>query len=588
MNSSHEHVEKGAHKAPPKWKALGSNLRKHHIHTSIVAVGAFGITYVLTEINWEHRELARIIVSLAVTVTAEIFLDTYLRLRDRSETIQRDAEELLRSRGKCDTLNMENQLLETALQRFGQYFSLDRRSDMLSVLGGDDNGLSRTLYNRHFKQQQHFNLLLTGHRTIATYKDQHEYADILASSANKRLWTTCVDLPADFQERNYSYMASLTCVSARLQSEHKAAPPSKCRIFIGGWRDLFDDARERYDKWIDLYKWHLRWGIGENVVTVRFLPVGNNHDYHRLFLNGGMSREDIIHDFMVVDNRLVYGRNIETFAIENFHLYLIDRDDVVQKYDQLYRQLWAQSIDVYKLIDRLLAEQGESKELLGLKEQCHKADSKLHIMSDYGNIFTSTERKGISFFNRVCDEITKGGKVCFAVDRAAKKERSLWESWTEFPYRVFRDASVAAAQSPETYEFYRLFVLEEKIPTGDREKVSKFIESFVTNKIRVGFILREDTGMDEIEQRYDTDFIVVGYQDKNAGDQQSTALGFELQDEDFKAAELSIESNLIAKGRLAQHHQLFSELWNNPKTTVVLEDRNDNIKDAVDKLLAEG
>lgn len=577
---------KRAHEA---WDAFLSGLYKHLRYTVIVAVFAFVITFGFTEADWEHMlHWVRVLISLGVTVIAEIFFAMFLSLRDRAEAHKNDEDELRRFTVESEQLRTDNEKIETALQHFGKYFGLDKRDKMLAILSGssDPDNLFQALDKRHFNQQQCFLSLLSSASTTATYKDQHEYADILASSAQERLWTTCVDCPSDFQVRNYDYMASLANVPARLHRGPDNDPPSTCRIFVGQPEDLFDDARQNYDKWIDLYKWHLKWGQNANDKVVRFLPI-NNNDYHELFHSPAIEVDaaDIIHDFMIVDNRLVYGREIAV-GREVIHLHLIKREVVVQKYDRLYKRLWARSKTVHQMIESFLGKHGDSQDLLDLKAQCYKAESKLHITSDYGDAFTEADYEGIPFFNRVCELIGKSGKLCFAVDRAAKKEGALWDSWDESPYKEFREASMAAAHLRNT-EFNRVFVLEKKFPRSDREKVWAFIKRFVANKIRVGFILREDMELGEIAERYDTDFIVVGYEEDPVNGQQLTALGFELQDDDFKAAELSIESNLIAKQRLAEHYSVFSKLWSSPKIVTVYEARDGEINAAVERLLEE-
>ena len=156
-------------------------------------------------------------------------------------------------------------------------------------------------------------------------------------------------------------------------------------------------------------------------------------------------------------------------------------DEIVKQYEEFYKHLWKISDDIHEMVNRLVLEinNPNATKLMDFEKQCLKAESKLDLDKDYGNIFGLTDRDGYSFFKKVCSRISEGGEYCFALDRAATKKGSLWTgSWDDPPYQDFKKASIEAAKIAGT-TFRRLFVLESKASQGDRDKVVQFIESIV-------------------------------------------------------------------------------------------------------------
>jgi hypothetical protein len=245
--------------------------------------------------------------------------------------------------------------------------------------------------------------------------------------------------------------------------------------------------------------------------------------------------------------------------------------------------LWKQAVTVHKLIARI--EVGKSTRELGeLRKQCEALQSRLYIEKDYEAMFPADKRTGQEFFNMVCNWIRKGDGLCFAVDRADKKEESSWvEVWKRPPYLEFKDASIEAARQPGT-TFRRLFILEAKAPPADRERITEFVEELVKNQMEIGFLLRDHINLGELTERYETDFIVVGYKDATA-DGYKNALGFELRNEEFVVRELSWKRNLTAKQRLNSKYILFDQLWK--QAVIIPHAKQETIGYAINQIIEE-
>lgn len=200
---------------------------------------------------------------------------------------------------------------------------------------------------------------------------------------------------------------------------------------------------------------------------------------------------------------------------------------------------------------------GADEKLAEFRDQCEKRDSKLAVETDYERSFREDQRDGSEFFGRVCQLIENSRGFCFAVDRADLKGVDLVRSWREDVYRTFKEATKVAAARGVRVE--RLFVIQEPLQYQVHE-IREFLDDFIATGMTVGIIYASQLQFGPLKDRFDTDFIVTNVTDASLRNFEG-AVGFELQDKEFRVALLSWEVNLIAKSRMPVHHEIFGRLW---------------------------
>ena len=204
-----------------------------------------------------------------------------------------------------------------------------------------------------------------------------------------------------------------------------------------------------------------------------------------------------------------------------------------------------------------------------------KISSKLNVEADYKDLFLENQQRGKRFFRRVCEIIRDSVGDCVAVDRADKKTGGLVSAWSKSEgYREFKDASIAAAK--QGIDFKRLFIMESKVPLSEWPQVKILCQEFLEAGVNIGFLFRDDANLQDIEDEYDSDFIIVGITDTSFINTQSV-VGFEIRAEGFHPDSLEMNRNLIAKDQLKNGYDLFNTLWNSPKVIIP--------KDSLDKEL---
>jgi hypothetical protein len=317
--------------------------------------------------------------------------------------------------------------------------------------------------------------------------------------------------------------------------------------------------------------------------AIRFLTISHDQ-YLTFFHRANIDPSQIIEDFMVVDDRFVYGRR-QGFQGQRVELGYLDAPEVLGRYNILYESLWRAGRTIEQVIQSLKAlYPGMNSVLDVFREQCEKRSSKLDIMRDYESEFGEYERRGTSFFDRVCQRIAEGTGFCFAVDRADKKEGSLWKIWQESPYREFREASKTAARTATVFQ--RLFILQNWPKTEEKDLVEGLIRDFTRSNLQLGFLLVSKAGLGDLTEKFDTDFIVVGV-DASCS-RPEAGFGFELQQQKFNVEQLHWVRNLIAKAQLERHTRIFTSLWNKAETIKVTSANASDIAKMAELLIRQG
>jgi len=551
-------------------------------------ISLFGTAGVLSLVG-PSDEWVRWIITFAIPIMCEGFLGVFLFYRSRYVKMGKQRDTF---RGIAHQRNLEAQEAERHVSRSSAelevvktYFGIADLSEIETVLPMVQDASVQQLRQEAWKATESLAKLIQERTVTATYEEQLIFAELFANQARRYFRATCFDKPSEFEGRNFYYLDNLDRLPERLPVSESGGLPSIGRIFIGEARDLVADIESESIRILDLHERHLRWGraIGLDS-TMRFLLIP--HDQYRLFLQkaGIINPLDIIDDFMVVDDRFVYGRR-EGPASPRVQLGYLDDAELVKKYNAVYGTLWRASKTIEQVAMTLRASfPGQERDLKVFLEQCDKRGSKLEVMHDYAELFPEYERRGESFFSRVCDVISGGLGYCFAVDRADKKEGSLWKIWRESPYREFREASKTAAHSAAMFQ--RLFILQKWPKPDERELAGALIREFVCANLQIGFLHVQDADLEELTEKFDTDFIVVGV-DASCKSVR-TGFGFELQQQNFDVEQLHWIKNLIAKVQLPRQAKIFHKLWDKPGTVKVSSSDEEEIATIVELLIEKG
>ncbi len=573
-------------------RSFRREFQKISLESMVVVIVTAGVTYVLLSINWENRQfwlkaLATFTISWLVKMLSGMAISSsekaYVLEQERDSVDAESEEHRIRAKGLEDNLRRESDIIAG----FNQYFG---RINLPELKSQSDNIYLQQIRKEHLDAAETLVNLVEKGRSYSTYRRQLELAAVIAGTATKYFWATSLDPLSDFQRRNYYYLKTLTTMRERLPAVADGALPPVARIFVGRIEDFLEGIRNESEavRVLDLYEWHIQWNKSSSADTaIRFFCYKNARtkvEYRELFRLSEIKNEDIIEDFMIVDESLVYGRRA-IHDEDEVELALIRDRTVVAAYEKLYPALWDDSLTMQKLLTRMedLERPATDAKLEAFRKQCEKRESKAALERDYEKDFAERQREGVEFFERVCVLIEKSQGFCFALDAADRKGINLIKTWSDEPYRRFKEASKKAATNGA--RFQRLFVIQEPL-NCQPEEARAFIEDFVNSaNMTIGFIFASECNLESLTYKFDTDFIVTNVMDptfKNFGD----AFGFELQDKEFDINSLSWKEHLIAKRRMGEHYAVFNKLWeNNPATVKVANSDKASVGKAIDKLL---
>jgi len=391
----------------------------------------------------------------------------------------------------------------------------------------------------------------------STYEEQLRFAEYFVDLAKAKVWATCIDRPSDFESRNHYYLDSFDRLARRLPSmDVDGAPPAIARIFVITAEDLRNEITTHPERLLRLYSRHLVWGQGSRE-TMRFF-LGDAQTLIRTFGDrpAGMP---LIPDFMVVDERFVYGRSHGDPEGAELILGYTDSQQCVAYYKSWYERIWDRCRTLAEALEDLkVAFAASQHELNSFGELCMQVRGGMEVEREYGHLFGEEQRKAMPFYRRVLDLIEQGAPNCIAIDRADLKASARpWKSWKQYPYVEFAEASKRAAKRAI---FQRLFILEEWPEASEINEVGEFLADFAQGGVQVGLLHVRDANLDRITEMFATDFVVVGL--AYGRKVQPSTLGFGLLQERFDPNRLDWKMNLIIKRRIPSLVDIFERLWN--------------------------
>ena len=573
------------------WRSLYEQLRqkfKIAIATAILSFAASAI--VLHFMATGFSVLTRGFASAGVAVLCDVALGVFLlyQVTYQNMTKALASYEGLAHQRTLEALEFEQDLSSAReqLDFLRDYIGVADISEIESVLPTVHDKSIQDLRRESWRATAALSKLIRNGIVAASYEEQLRFAEVFANQSQRYFRATCFDRPSDFEGKNFYYLDDLERLPNRVKEAPGAVTPLIGRIFVvDDARTLAEDIESESIRILDLYERHLRWGRAVSVDSaMRFLVIP--HKQYLAFFNrfGLVDPSEIIEDFMVVDDRFVYGRRQGQHG-PKVELGYLDDSTLLQRYNTLYDGLWRASRSMEQVVRSLKGQfPGLDSDLEEFLVQCAKRRSKLDIIQDYQEVFSQYEWRGVSFFTRVCELLAGGTNYCFAVDRADKKEGSLWRIWQESPYREFRESSKDAARHASVFQ--RLFILQNWPKPEERPMVEALIRDFTFSNLHIGFLHVDNARLSELTDKFDTDFIVVGV-DANCTNVEN-ALGFELQQQKFDVDRLLWTNNLIAKSQLQRHGRIFQTLWNRSGTVKVTSSDPAEVKAKTDFLILEG
>lgn len=473
--------------------------------------------------------------------------------------------------------------LDSIYDAINRWFEFDQLPPTIDLNAPNDAGCCfAALHKEQLRVASIFRALLANNWANATYRDQIELAGVLSTLAVKRFWATSADSVSQFHARNHYYLEVLEDVGRKVPSTISSGIPCLARIFIGRAETFLSEVTgESQGAVLALYDWHLRWlssipcgAVGDEDEPLRFfmenrVSVGTFFDKHNVVGSP-------ITDFMVVDDKLIYGRQGE--ALKQLRLAFSSTQEAIHSYCAVFADLWSESKTIGKMLDELLLLHEKEEELSEFKKQCEKRQSKLHIARQFGPLFRLYDQQhGNGFVRRSCEIIGASKGICFAVDRADHKAGSIL-AWRNDPsYLLFMDASKKAARNASIFQ--RLYIIDTKLK-DDPDELLDFVMESVAANIDVGFCLAEAIGP-ATSVKYDTDFIIVDFGTEDA-------FGFELQDVAFKPEQLEWTKNLIAREWMHNYHNFFSRLWNGRAVTIDKGSKRSEVREKLRDVIAGG
>jgi hypothetical protein len=504
-------------------------------------------------------------------------------LRSHNEGL-RETCTVMNARWEC--AEKERESLDVLYRYLNEWFELDNLPPDLNF--DDPNETAFCLAALHKDQLRVallFRSLLEQHSADARYRDQIELAGVLSTLAAERFWATSADSVSQFHSRNHYYLQVLDEVSKRISPALYGKVPSLARIFIGKRETFLSEVTsEGQSAVLALYEWHLRWlsevpcgAVGDECEPLHFFmendaSVGTYFEKHNVAVYP-------VTDFMVVDDRFIYGRQGEPQQ-GRVKLAFDSAPETVRSYREVFADLWSNSFTIGEMLDDLLLLREKQDEILAFKEQCKKRQSKLHIARRFASLFSlNAERHGNGFVRKTCEIIGSSKGVCFAVDRADHKAGNILDAWkSDASYLMFMDASKKAAEHASMFQ--RLYVIDTKLK-GNPDDILDFVMESVTASIDVGFCSASAIPT-ATSAKYDTDFIITDFGTDNA-------FGFELQDVVFKPEQLEWTKNLIAREWMHNYHNFFWKLWNDSGTvTIDKGSKRHEVREKLRKVLEGG
>jgi hypothetical protein len=592
MTTSRNALELTGQAGKLTWLTLVAQLREKFLVAiltaaiSVLATG--GVLYLL---NPTMSPVIRIVGNVGIPIACEILLGLFLFYRSDYIGMRTQLSSFRRIAHQRDLdateIQQKHEQVTGQITLIKDYLDIKDVGELSTLLPTVQDASIQSLRREGLRATVTLSKLLQEGKVTATYEDQLTFAEVFANQTQSYFRATCLDKPSEFEGRNFYYLDDLDKLPGRLRpvsGSSVSSLPVIGRIFIGEARDLAGDFESESIRILDLYERHLRWGRALGMDSaIRFLTIPHNQ-YLAFFHRADVDPAHIIEDFMVVDDRFVYGRR-QGFQGQRVELGYLDDSNAVTRYNALYGSLWRAARTIEQVLQSLKAEHpGLETALEVFREHCEKRGSKLDIMRDYEHDFGEYERSGTPFFDRVCQRIAAGSGYCFAVDRADKKEGSLWKIWQESPYREFREASKQAAITAAVFQ--RLFILQNWPKQEERTLVEGLIRDFACSNLHIGFLLVSKAGLEELTEKFDTDFIVVGV---DAGcTHPENGFGFELQQEKFSVDQLQWIRNLIAKSQLERHTRIFNSLWNKPETIKITSSDHSEIIQKTELLIQEG
>lgn len=496
-----------------------------------------------------------------------------------------------------------------------------------------------------------YNLVkLPNEQVKSTYTNQIKIASIFNNLAQDKFWATSFDLPSQFYAKNKDYFNAMNNLS-KINGEYNTIP-KKARVFICSLDEFIEDIYHNPQNLTDLIKWHLYWhkksSRGATNSPIRFLLYDNKSKTEILdtYFVDKLESENTIPDFMVVDQKFVYGR-IENKSIEDnnvtlraiasteykrlfpFGKYFSDRKTLklIKTYELIFDDIYQNAIEPLQIVDLLNYELEEfsdrlkeidndltirenkpfssqsyrlEKEIIEGIKTIIKAEIETTI-NDYNNIQDKNEHylnlfrnslNGYSFTNKWLELMKKSTDQCFAIDNADSRggKTRFLDKWnSDALYKEFLNASSTAVKKNNA-KFTRIFILDEKINENDQFKFHSFIRECVSNfNIDVGIVLLTDLIDKQIitDQSIQTmaDFVLLNIKD-TTNLNTNEVLGFKISKSNkFDYTSLNYYNNLVLPTDFKGYYTLFETIYS--ESTKFLNatdvDKTENISKFINK-----
>ncbi len=439
---------------------------------------------------------------------------------------------------------------------------------------------------------------------IDTYEHQFDLARHFALMSKNKFWATSTDRISTFQKKNYDYYDAMNKIYYNLKDlkelkYNETEMPRFCRLFAGESRSFAADIINDHKYFIELYKMHLFWGGKKikHLYPIRFFLNDNNE--LNLTLERILGTGTIIQDFMIVDDKLVYGRE-GTYATDSIKLKLITDNNAIKMYEDTFFQLWKEAKPINDLVQLIFHRQigYDENQKSNFLKIITNIEKKLDVPSDYRNMFPKNHWEGANFFQDVCNHIANARNSIIAIDRASKKTNNLWKAWmNEREYLEFFESCTAATKKGTSV--YRLFIKEPGMGLEQKDDAVAFIKKAIENCWLIRFI--NSTDITSLEMEYLYDFIIIGLPieqllnnpkelegfDWKIKEAQNVCLGFELLgDQYFTKSALSLYDNLIAKELLNERAQIFQKLWDHERVIKLEKYDQISIDNFIDKIFS--
>lgn len=476
-----------------------------------------------------------------------------------------------------------------------------------------------------------------------TYSNQIQIATVFSGLAEEKFLTTSFDLPSHFYNKNDDYFITMNSSRSKLKGIDENQIPNKARVFICSFEEFIIDIFQNPRSLIDLIKWHLEWhekDTSEKVNSpIRFLLLKDENDkkqFLNLFSDVGIKDENIIPDFMVVDDKLVYGR-IESMKVEDDMVNLKalvsreyssilklspteDYSDCILNYSKVYSYIYEKAFEPEMLVKILNHEVDEYKEkLIEIEERLEKPtkayvaqmykltkeniklrkesiiyeindklinyNKTLDLKNHYGIHFNERQRIGINFTEQLIQKMSTANKECIALDTADLRpgnDRFLDKWKTNQLYIKFLDANRKSFQADENVNIRRIFVLENKIEKKSREIFHNFLINCINDyHLKIGIVLLDklidNNTITNKEILLQSDFVIINIERNHQ--KYKNALGFKLsKNDEFTESKLNFNNNLIIPGEFENFHNLFESIHSQCVLFNTIEDANNTDK----------